>query len=73
MLDGYLSQPQVATVLAVNEATLRSWRRDKKGPPWKLRGLRLVVYPQDELLEWCEENNVAYDLGAIEQDAVAEG
>lgn len=57
-----LSATETAAILDVSTTTLATWRRDERGPPYKTRGLREVVYDRDDLIAWCEANNVAYQI-----------
>lgn len=70
MLDGFLTQRETAAALGVTEQALRNWRKQGDGPPYKLRGLKFAIYPAEELVAWCEENNVAIVLP--DSDAQAE-
>lgn len=64
MLDGFLTQAETAAALGITEQCLRDWRRQDKGPPFKLRALKFAVYDRDELVAWCEKNNAPCVLPA---------
>lgn len=47
----WLSTPQVADLLGVSERTLRRWRANKEGPPFRLFGSQ-IRYHRTHLAQW---------------------
>lgn len=56
---GHLTPSEAARSLGLRTQTLTMWRSEERGPPWSKRGLREIVYPREEFVAWCQENNVA--------------
>ena len=55
--DGYMTRSQAAKFLGVAEATLDSWRRDKRynfPKPRLLTGGR-ILFKKSEIVEWIEK------------------
>lgn len=43
--DGHIPPEGVALLLVVSVKTLRNWRSDGKGPPWRKRNRQHIDYP----------------------------
>ena len=50
-LPGFKTEAEKAVELGVETRTLRSWRAQRKGPPWAKIG-RIIVYPNDGFEQW---------------------
>jgi excisionase family DNA binding protein len=50
----WLSEQETADLLEVHVQTLRTWRRERTGPPHYRFGRRRVRYDRREVLEWIE-------------------
>jgi hypothetical protein len=50
-LPGFKTESEKADELGVTPRALRSWRAQRKGPPWAKIG-RLIVYPNDGFEAW---------------------
>jgi hypothetical protein len=56
LLDDYLSEDELVAELKAKigigtKRTTRTWRRQRKGPPWAIVGRR-IVYPTADFKEW---------------------
>lgn len=55
-----LTSRQVADLLQISESTLRTWRYERRGPPWGYLGERVVKprvrYRLSDVLEWIDTN-----------------
>jgi hypothetical protein len=49
----YLNETEVSALIRVAIMSLRRWRREGKGPPFRKLGSR-VVYSRDEVIGWAE-------------------
>ncbi|MFC7396534.1 helix-turn-helix transcriptional regulator [Chelatococcus sp. GCM10030263] len=54
---GFLSPGEVASLIGVSEATLRSWRRSGRGPVFFKVGAT-VVYREQDVDRWLEAQAV---------------
>jgi len=57
MVDGYLTETQLATVLKRTKRTLRIWRAKGLGPAYTRVG-NSVVYRDQALRDWLLRNEV---------------
>jgi predicted DNA-binding transcriptional regulator AlpA len=53
--DVFLTIPEAAALLRVKRRTLDNYRWQKRGPPYRRHGGR-IVYSRKELLEWSEQH-----------------
>jgi hypothetical protein len=51
LLDGYISEHDLAREISYEVRTLRKWRRDRQGPPFVLIG-KSIYYPEDKFRQW---------------------
>jgi hypothetical protein len=58
ILDGYLSEAELANELNLNKATLMRWRKKQIGPPFTMIG-RGVFYSRDSVLLWLKKQEVS--------------
>lgn len=55
IIDGLLSEGQVAAMLGVCKRTLQRWRKENKGPPWVKIG-RTIYYDEDKFKAWIRDH-----------------
>lgn len=53
-----LTPRQTTERLGVHVDTLKTWRREHKGPPWIQLDGRQIRYDEDELNQWLQERTV---------------
>jgi hypothetical protein len=53
ILEGYLSEAELAKQLNKTERTLQIWRQRREGPPWTKVG-KSVFYYTDTVLAWLK-------------------
>jgi helix-turn-helix protein len=58
LLDGYLTEKELARELQRTMRTLREWRHDKYGPPATIIG-RTPYYARASVLKWMENQENA--------------
>jgi hypothetical protein len=58
ILDGYISETQLALELGRNKATLVRWRKKQIGPPFTMMG-KSVYYCRESVLLWLKANEVS--------------
>lgn len=49
---------EAAKAIGYAESTLRRWRWEKVGPPYKQRGRGKAIYDEAELMAWHEQFRV---------------
>jgi hypothetical protein len=54
----FLDSHAAARLLGVSERTLRGWRCERQGPPYRALG-RTIRYRRDELLAWADAQQPA--------------
>ncbi|MFN4261919.1 MAG: helix-turn-helix domain-containing protein [Gemmataceae bacterium] len=54
----FMSPGQAARMLGVTTATLRLWRKNGVGPPYRQFPRNHVRYNRDELMTWLEATEV---------------
>jgi Helix-turn-helix domain len=54
LLDGYLSETELAAELGYFPQTIRKWRARDEGPPHVLIGKK-AYYPEDKFREWLRK------------------
>lgn len=57
--DQLLKPREAARLLRVSEQTMRQWRREKRGPPYRKHGNWLVYYSLQDLRAWSAANTAA--------------
>ena len=69
----YLTTEQAAARLGLNPATMRTWRRQGDGPPWRRFGKWLVRYPVVGLDKWADEPEQVGGTSMRRRQASAQG
>lgn len=59
----FLTEREVATLLAVKPETLAVWRHRRVGPPFVRLGPRTPRYRRSEVLAWVDEKATATGQG----------
>jgi hypothetical protein len=54
LLEGYLTESELAAELDYKPDTLRKWRARREGPPWVLIG-KTAYYPIDKFKDWLRK------------------
>ena len=57
-LAEFISEKALADQLGHHEATVRRWRKERRGPRFTLNG-RTVLYHPDDVNEWLRAGGVA--------------
>lgn len=63
-LDRALTEADAAAFIGLSDATLRSWRARRQGPPYVRVGGRAVRYLLSDLIEWRQRHRVTPGGGA---------
>lgn len=54
----WLTPPEVAEYLAINESTLAQWRQEGRGPRYAKFTDRSIRYHSDEVVRWAESKRI---------------
>lgn len=58
LLNEWMTLDELAAELGVHKETIRTWNRERRGPPYARVGLRRL-YRRDAVREWLRQQEVA--------------
>ena len=57
LMQGYLTEEQLASELDRSVRTLKYWRKHRRGPPWTQIGYS-VLYRRDSVVHWLQQQEI---------------